>query len=555
MITLCGIGQVAAAQAQVAEPAPGSTERIRLDAEITSYLSRIEGNDALTRIQAFNGLLEIRIPPSMGVPVFSKLVERFAHGDHNWLRPAAFGLGRYGKEARSAVPMLIALAEDPRLDAKTEQGARNGRDILLALYQIDPEHPRLLPLLMARAEVAARDGEVPLIDTTAKMGARARDALPTLERIMQIGTVQAALHAYVARGRILGLSEPAVAELKKNLVLDWKSADGGYAVLSALEKNAEDSSFAVPVLIANLRNQETPRYAQAKIVEILGQIEPATPQIIAELFDRLTDNDEFYQRLVGGALWLQVQAGKKALVPATAEGLHHRSSLVKLRAAELLLSGPISSKAVPAIVECLEETARQDKLDWRLVSTLLTDVRRLKANGTPAVEAIVKFLPDESLTRHHVDGEHRSWRRAQIFLTLADVGGSPRAMPHIQEALQVKLKGPVDRHLACYAAAARAAGALGPAGKDAVPGLLRSLKDDFPDNIFTPDELQSSFYVLPRNPTSAGIEAIIALGRIGPDARAALPLLQKLTVAKVPPQLIQRLVSEKQMAIKAIEGR
>ncbi len=378
----------------------------------------------------------------------------------------------------------------------------------------------MLPLLRARVALTPDGDVVPLIDTIGKMGARARDALPTLERVMRVGTLQAALHAYVARGRIMGVAEPTFEELKKQLVLDWKAADGGYAVLSCLEKHVKNASFAVPDLLAALRSQGTPKYVQAKIIEIIGQVEPATPQIVAALFDCLAERfeDGFYQTLASGGLWRQVQAGRKALVPATAEGLHHRSGRVKMQAATLLLHGPISSKALPAIIDCLEDTAGQAKLHWGLVYTLLADLRRLKDDGARAADVMVKYLPDEFLSRHGIDAAQRSRTRTLIFLALADVGGSPRAMPFIQEALQVRPQGRLDGDLAYYAAAARAAGALGPAGKAAVPGLLRSLKDDFHDDVLTPDGLQSSFYVMPRKPSSARVEAIIALGRIGPDA-------------------------------------
>ncbi len=118
IFTMCGgmlfICATAVAQPQVPEPAPGTTERIRLDADITRYLSSIEGDDVATRMHGFNGLLNLRIPPSMGVPIFTKLVERFSHGDSTSLRSAAYGLGRYGQAARPAVPMLIARAAEAK---------------------------------------------------------------------------------------------------------------------------------------------------------------------------------------------------------------------------------------------------------------------------------------------------------------------------------------------------------------------------------------------------------------------------------------------------------
>jgi hypothetical protein len=86
----------------------------------------------------------------------------------------------------------------PSWTPENEIHGRNAREILLTLYQIDPEHPRMLPLLLACVEIPPSYGhEVSPIDIIGRMGARAKDALPALERLMQGRRLQAALQAYV----------------------------------------------------------------------------------------------------------------------------------------------------------------------------------------------------------------------------------------------------------------------------------------------------------------------------------------------------------------------
>ena len=111
-----------------------------------------------------------------------------------------------------------------------------------------------------------------------------------------------------------------------------------------------------------------------------------------------------------------------------------------------------------------------------------------------------------------------------------------------------------------FAAAARAAGRLGPEARAALPYLLKPLTRDISDNVVTFESF-SSHQSSTRDYTNCLIEAIRALARMGAEARSALPFLQELSkpdpFARDNPNRLMRLpnvAEEARSAIKAIEG-
>jgi hypothetical protein len=78
-----------------------------------------------------------------------------------------------------------------------------------------------------------------------------------------------------------------------------------------------------------------------------------------------------------------------------------------------------------------------------------------------------------------------------------------------------------------YAAAARAAAALGPDAREAVPFLLRALKGEIRDQLITFEDFnqhRSSDGMY----TTCKVEALRALAKIGAGAREAVPAIRAL---------------------------
>jgi peroxiredoxin len=108
---------------------------------------------------------------------------------------------------------------------------------------------------------------------------------------------------------------------------------------------------------------------------------------------------------------------------------------------------------------------------------------------------------------------------------LGRIGVPATALPAILRGL----KSPAG---SVFAAAASAAGHLGPAAGPAIPHLTRALKPDFQDAVvdrwFRPVNRKLVMRDGPDSPTTARLEAIRALGKIGAAAAPAVPLLRQI---------------------------
>jgi HEAT repeat protein len=158
------------------------------------------------------------------------------------------------------------------------------------------------------------------------------------------------------------------------------------------------------------------------------------------------------------------------------------------------------------------------------------------------VEALSERLPLYS-NREEADAHAL---RSYILVTLVDIGGAtPGAMPHILDYLN---NGELDMQYA-FAASARAVATHDSSGKEAVPLLQRALDLEYNDKAIHFDYFQSNTIPSGKQ-TSARLEAIKALERIGRAAKSALPLLERLAELQGEPK--SDLPSCKEAALKAI---
>lgn len=157
---------------------------------------------------------------------------------------------------------------------------------------------------------------------------------------------------------------------------------------------------------------------------------------------------------------------------------------------------------------------------------LAAALETLRAQRPVAREAgpVLVALLSERSTLYQGRGSREVARlRAFLLSTLSEIGPPPEALPVILAELAH------GHQPALRAAAARAAGALGPEGAAAVPFLVRVLEPATHD-----DQVSLETYFPgepPRDPTGARIEAVRALARIGPAAREAVPALAEIAAA------------------------
>lgn len=169
--------------------------------------------------------------------------------------------------------------------------------------------------------------------------------------------------------------------------------------------------------------------------------------------------------------------------------------------------------------------------------TVAAHLEALGALGPPAapaaVAALLALLPERAPLYRDRDRPEVERLRAFLLATLARLGPPPEAIPFVL----AELEGAKSAY--SFAAAARAAGALGSrletqAGA-AVPSLLRALAPEFHDDLVSLDRYSPEFP--PEEATTAALEAVRALARLGGAARPALPRLRELAEPEMVPTL------------------
>ncbi|HSL81986.1 MAG TPA: SCO family protein, partial [Thermoanaerobaculia bacterium] len=188
----------------------------------------------------------------------------------------------------------------------------------------------------------------------------------------------------------------------------------------------------------------------------------------------------------------------------------------------VLLLAPIGLRGEPAEVSPVPEgilafaDGATSEAELTAALRALADRGRGGAGAGPALVALLA----ENADLYRGRGPREAIRlRACLLATLADVGPPPEALPKVLADL-------AHGHWPLLqAAAARAAGALGAGGTPAVPYLVDVLQPDTKD-----DRVPARLCGEEGSPgrTTARLEAVRALARIGPAARSAVPMLEAI---------------------------
>jgi HEAT repeat protein len=227
---------------------------------------------------------------------------------------------------------------------------------------------------------------------------------------------------------------------------------------------------------------------------------------------------------------------------------HDRQRVRDQAAAALKRYGAQAKPAVAALATALKNHDGTGKIE--AIAAYCEVLRSIGSDASQASSVVVALLSERNKVYNNRSKRDVHDFRAFLLLTLADISTPKEALPHILDYLN---NGEDDMQFA-FAAAARAAGSLGPAATDAVPLLMRALVDKFVDR-----PLCFDFFRAMESPngkyTSVRLEAIHALEKIGPSAKQAIALLRRLAgevgaaTGKLP-----ECSSAAKRAIAAIEG-
>jgi protein SCO1/2 len=157
------------------------------------------------------------------------------------------------------------------------------------------------------------------------------------------------------------------------------------------------------------------------------------------------------------------------------------------------------------------------------VAASLDSLRAAKPPSPAAAAAVASQLHEDSALFAGRGPQEVERLRGYMLAVLAELGPPTEALPFVVAELAQ------GYHPYGIAAAARAAGAMGPRARAAVRYMTSYLAPGFHDDQLSFAEYKPAWPL--RHPTTARLEIVRALGRIGPAAVEAQPLLEHLAAA------------------------
>ncbi len=466
------------------------------------------------------------IPPEEGVPLLVKLLD---HPSHHIVGHAVQTLQyHYGPNADAATPKLVEMLND-----KVERPWWVRERIARALGVVGRGTPQVIAALMTSIKNKAPSEPVNRgsIEALGRIGPAATEALPLLRKQLVTLDPEAQFDAFAAIGKIVQSDRPSLHNLKSLRYVDWRVADSGYAVFRAIQDAGPAAAFTVPALVETFR-RDPPLSVKGMVIETLGSVEAGDAEAVNILVNALparwetpgdSPGEKFLSDRAREALD-QVSPSDPQAVLVLAKGLGHSDPFVRLQAALTLRRYKAKgAPAVPALVEALKQA--DAKTLPHQIGAYLDALRAIGPDARAAGDTLVEFLSERSPIYRNREKFYAHYLRAWFLLTLADTEVPASAKPCILDFLNNS-----DKTMAQgYAAAARAAARFGPEMPEAIPGLIRSLKPDFPDFVMSFDFFGIA---LGYEDVSCRREALKALAKMGPKAAEAVPLITKLAKEK-----------------------
>lgn len=199
----------------------------------------------------------------------------------------------------------------------------------------------------------------------------------------------------------------------------------------------------------------------------------------------------------------------------------------------------------------IEFLARSDgATDHLEIAAALDALRRMGKKAAPAAETLAELLPHRATLYKDRDKVLVVRLRAQIIITLIDIGVPDSAMlplydtlAHVDERINAREVG----------AAARAVRTLGPRGREFAPYLVETLSLQLSEEEFSLERYEAEFP--PEEATTVQLEAVRALGAVAtPEDWDVLRVLRQLAERGFGDSLDPRVVREAQRAVEIIEG-
>jgi HEAT repeat protein len=334
------------------------------------------------------------------------------------IRAAAVdGLSWFGADAKDAIPALIDLLEDEKLEAASRSHQANVVPHALSAIGSSAVGP-LAKVLQDEAKSPFARWQA--AEALAQLGRKAKPALPVLaarlnDKFPAIGIKSAC--AYVRAGGDLAKAMPVLLEglQHETSFMAWHAAD-------AIDRIGLSAREAVPNLLPLLKHKE--------------------PEV----------------RVKAAHTLAKMGVYAKVAVPEMAKLLQQSDSRQRYQIARALVEmGPYAGGALPALIERLKDLEPPMSPHPVLVA-----IGNIGPDAKEAVPALLEVLKGKETIFH-----------GEVMIALGKIGPEAHtAVPQLVEQLKSATSRYMRRDIA------RALGGIGPMAKDAVPALKKVLEED-----------------------------------------------------------------------------
>lgn len=495
-------------QANAARIADAESRRLAQIAD--TFLEQLRTTGDRGWVQALRNL---GLPYEEGFPIFRALLD---HEDRLIQADAVAALGDlYEQQALPALARIVEIyAADEDL-AAYEAARAIGRFKVDGAVAVPPFVEKLRrgsgSLRMRKATVEAL-GEI---------GPAAQDAAELLEELSRSKESEIAVAALKAAAKIRLDPPLPAADVRRQGAEVFAGAESARA-FDALRAGEVAPDERRNLLRQVLARPDLPTPQRVVAVEELGALAPRDAESVGLLLQSRGAADKTVADAAQLAL-RKVAGLEPSAVSRLAEALLSDDDRVGRSAADTLLRFPeLSAAAIPKAIAFLSHLPTPS--DAQRIGAVLDLLRGQGAQAAAAVPALTAMLPEGATLYQGMAPEAADEVRTFTLVTLAEIGITVEAVPAIIDGLAN------SNHAKAFGAAARAAGAL-PQGREKqgmVPFLLRALEPDYPDYPFTFLRFALWPAVPPEHLTTARLEAIDAIAKIGPPAaREATRLLRE----------------------------
>jgi HEAT repeat protein len=533
-----------------------------LDQTVPVLKEMLASEDALVRVAAARALLELGVDADMALPVLKEVLDCACKPVRaQTLR----GLERHGATLRSAAPLVAAA-----LDATDPQMRLNATR---ALWRIAPDHEAIVPslreLLGSRPHSQEARGALEMI---VEMKTAARPLLPTLRRVLPLDNPRATRLALQRirppaspakpvpplpkrrLGEVSPVLEEAIAEVVERVSLI--NVDHNKVLVDSVrgfERTHPGEPAAQQLAVALLTEACEPlrvfgaanalrrlgKPVEPVVVEALNDDEPNVrhcavrglvifsedvDRLLPQLIVRLDDPDPEVQNAAADKIFNLGEAALAA-VPALKEQLESGAPHVRAQAAGTLWK--VTDQAEPSCSTLIELLGHED-LEIRRSAMIYLGL--MGADAAPAVPVLAAMRDEIDSYPASVYHLAHHWADA-----LEDIGTpAAAAVPQLLEFAKDSNQRDLGRQAAIAALAE-----IGASDQRTVPVLLelidredysiqRSAVDALGDLSAEPERVVPALVEVAEESSRLQDATIRALGRFGPDAEAAVPLIEKM---------------------------